>query len=359
MILSAYLLGEYAKRIVMSLFVMSLLYIVIDLFEKLDEFIVNKATTEQLIMYFVYKLPLLIIQMTPVAILISTMFLIGAFSKSNEFTAMKAAGIPLIRIVSPLLTFAFLISLLILLLNETLVPVATARSNHILQNEIRKVVVHAVYDSDIWVKGKGNLFWNVQSYDPKKKEMHNVRVLKLDKEYTVEYRVDAKRATWNGTAWVLFGGEFWDFKNPLKFHAKTVDGEAVKILTTPPRSFRVVQRPSEELNAFELSRYIDDVKAEGYDASRYEVELYSKFSFPFLSFIMAMVAIPFAMRRGRSGGGFIGIGFSIIIGFSFWVVMSLGVSLGRGALLPPLLAAWFGNILYFCGGFYLLLTSKQ
>ncbi len=359
MILSAYLLREYIKRIMMTLFVMGLLYIVIDLFEKIDEFIVNKASAEQLIMYFLYKLPLVLIQMTPVAILISTMFLIGAFSKSNEFTAMKAAGIPLIRIVSPLLFLAFFISVIILILNETVVPVSTAKSNHILQNEIRKVVVHAVYDADIWVKGKGNLFWNVGSYDPETKQLHNVRVLKLDKDYTIEYRVDAKRALWDGAYWVLYGGEFWDFKNPLKFHAKTVDGEAIRILNTPPRSFRVVQRPSEELNAMELSAYINDVKAEGYDASRYEVELYSKFSFPFLSFIMAMVAIPFAMRRGRSGGGFVGIGLSIMIGFSFWVVMSFGIALGRGALLPPLLAAWFGNILYFCGGLYLLLTSRQ
>ncbi|MBF0275957.1 MAG: LptF/LptG family permease, partial [Nitrospinae bacterium] len=99
--------------------------------------------------------------------------------------------------------------------------------------------------------------------------------------------------------------------------------------------------------------------SEGYDATRYKVDFHTKFAFPLISFVMAMLAVPFSIGKARSWGTFVGIGVSIIIGFTAWVVMSFGISLGRGGLLPPFLAAWFGNFVFMSAGFYFLLTSRQ
>ena len=360
MIISRYIFTEYLKKIGSVLFVMVMLYLVIDLFEKVDEFIVHKATMEQLVIYFAARIPLILTQITPISVLIATIFLIGSFSKSNELTAMKACGLPVIRIIYPLLFTSFVISAGIFLLNELVVPQATAKSNYIFQIEIRKGNLNSVFaNQNIWIKGQGNYFWNVQQIDKKDNILRGIRVFKIDDKSNIEFRVDAERAIWNENYWVLENGEFWDFKNPLKFHSEAVNPDTFKLLNMPPEAFKIVHRPSEELNVFQLQEYINQVESEGYDATKYKVDFHSKFSFPLLSFVMAMIAVPFSIRKGRSWGAFIGIGVSIIIGFTAWVVMSFGISMGRGGLLPPFFAAWLGNMLFLSGGLYFLLTSRQ
>jgi len=209
MILTRYIFIEFLKKVFTILCIMLLLYLVIDLFEKVDEFIVQKATMKQLVSYFIYKIPLIITQVMPIAVLIATIFLIGIFAKNNELTAMKACGIPIIRIVSPILITAFILSLFIFLLNELVVPKATEKSNYIFQVEIRKWKSSTFFnESDIWIKGHKSFFWNVGYFDKKNNILNNIRVFKVDSEGRIEYRVDAQKARWTVKAGSFFGEGF-------------------------------------------------------------------------------------------------------------------------------------------------------
>ncbi|MBF0275500.1 MAG: LptF/LptG family permease, partial [Nitrospinae bacterium] len=254
MIISRYIFTEFIKKVLTILFIMLLLYLVIDLFEKVDEFIVQKATFMQLLQYFSFKVPLIITQVMPIAVLMATIFLIGIFSKNSELIAMKACGLPMIRIVYPILLTSVVLSFLMFVLNELVVPKATAKSNYIFQVEIRKWKETTFFDnSNIWIKSHNNFFWNVGYFNKETNILNNIRVFKLDENHKVEYRVDAKSAQWNGESWILSGGELWDFKNPLKFYSEVIDNQEFKVLKTPPSAFKIVQRPSEELNFYELN----------------------------------------------------------------------------------------------------------
>ena len=85
---------------------------------------------------------------------------------------------------------------------------------------------------------------------------------------------------------------------------------------------------------------------EGYDVTKYLVELQGKIAFPMVILIMVFIAVPFSLRSERSGGVMQSIGIGIFIGFSYWIVHAFSMSLGRSEILPVFLAAWGANILF-------------
>ena len=120
----------------------------------------------------------------------------------------------------------------------------------------------------------------------------------------------------------------------------------------------MIQKNAEVMGYFELQRYINKLRTEGYDATRYVVDLHGKAAFPFVTIILAVIGIAFSLRSERSGGIAQGIGAGVVIGFSYWLVYAFGLSLGRSGTLPPLLAAWLGNFSSARPRFWLIVRMK-
>jgi lipopolysaccharide export LptBFGC system permease protein LptF len=87
------------------------------------------------------------------------------------------------------------------------------------------------------------------------------------------------------------------------------------------------------------------------------VALERKISFPFVTIVMTLLAVPFAVTTGRRGAMY-GIGLGIVLAIVYWVAISVFAALGTGGLVPPGLAAWAPNLLFAAGAGYLLLTVR-
>ncbi|HSH69110.1 MAG TPA: LptF/LptG family permease, partial [Deferrisomatales bacterium] len=74
---------------------------------------------------------------------------------------------------------------------------------------------------------------------------------------------------------------------------------------------------------------------------------------------MPLLAFPFGVRAGRRGGASVGIVLAILLGFSYWLVLAVGLSLGKTGVLPPVLAAWVGNIGFAVLGVVLLARAER
>jgi lipopolysaccharide export system permease protein len=96
----------------------------------------------------------------------------------------------------------------------------------------------------------------------------------------------------------------------------------------------------------ELKRYVKKIQAEGYDATRYLVDMHGKVAFTLVSMILVIIGISFSlMKTERSGGIMQCIGVGIVVGFSYWVVHALSMSFGRSGTIPPVLSAWIANLI--------------
>ena len=87
------------------------------------------------------------------------------------------------------------------------------------------------------------------------------------------------------------------------------------------------------------------------------VQLRRKVAFPFVTLIMTLLAVPFAVTTGRRGALY-GIGVGIVVAIVYWIMLSIFGALGEGGVVAPLLAAWAPNVLFGAAAAYMLLTVR-
>jgi lipopolysaccharide export system permease protein len=127
----------------------------------------------------------------------------------------------------------------------------------------------------------------------------------------------------------------------------SLEHTSTKVVDLPetPLDFNIIQKKADTMGYVELRRYVRKIQSEGYDATRYIVDMHGKIAFGLVSIILVIIGISFSlMRTERSGGIMQSIGVGIIIGFSYWIVHAFALSVGRSGTVPPIISAWFANI---------------
>jgi len=125
----------------------------------------------------------------------------------------------------------------------------------------------------------------------------------------------------------------------------------------PPEYFKKEVRMADQMTYVELKHYVMDLKQSGFDVSSLTVDLYRKLSFPLVSFIMAIIGIPFSFKTGKRGA-FYGIGLCVTVGIFYWATFELFDKLGGINRLSPVIAAWFPNLIFGLGGLWMMLRVK-
>ncbi|MBI3814277.1 MAG: LPS export ABC transporter permease LptG [Nitrospinae bacterium] len=357
-ILNRYILNEYLKIFLFALTILTMLFVVVDFFEKVDDFVKYKASFVSIVKYLIFKLPLFVYYIVPITTLLSTVICMGMLSRHNEIVAMKSCGMGLHRIAMPILSTAAVISFFVFLNSEYILPATNRLTNRTFKVDIKKQEEHGIYKKNkIWFRSDDGSIWNIALLDAETGTMFEVSVFKFN-DGRLKERIDSKQVKWTGSKWLFNDGWLRLFDAEGSF-----DSEYFKSREFPvkekPEDFMSVSISPEEMGFKEIRDYIRKIKKEGLDATRYLVDMHIKLSFPAISFIMAIIAIPFSLRTGRQGGFTVGIGLSVVLGFTIWFIFSMGVSLGHAGKLPPFISAWGANIIFAAGGIYFLTTSRQ
>ena len=158
--------------------------------------------------------------------------------------------------------------------------------------------------------------------------------------------------------WLLSGVTEYRIAPGGEVEVSQVATEHVQFPETLEAFRRVKKRPA-DMNAVELRRYIRRMQAEGGNVSALRSDLQAKFAMPFSVLVLILLAIPYGVHNPRSGG----IGRSLAIGLglaiAYWFVTQIGLSLGHAGKLPPLFAAWLGNLFFAILGVYLMIHVRQ
>ncbi len=344
-ILDRYVSKEFLKIFALMMASFTLLYLIIDFFGRIRMFLSNHATAYQIASYFTYMIPQIISYTLPVAVLLATLLTFGMFSRSHEIVAMKANGLSLYRIALPVFVIAALVSAVSFLFNEFVTPYANQRAKYIKFVEVQKTQKLGFFkQNQIWYRSR-NAIYNFGMFDPVADTLKGITIYYFDQDFNLVKRVDAREARWTDG--------HWSFKNVLttSFPQGSIQvleraSSAVIDIPEKPSDFKIVQKDTDEMGYGELKNYIQKLRSEGYDVSRYLVDMHGKISFSVVSIILAVIGVAFSLRSERSGGPTASISVGIVIGFSYWIIYALALSLGRSLTLPPLFAAWLPNILF-------------
>ena len=334
------------------------LFIIIDLFSHLDEIIKLKVPLSIVAAYYGAILPYVIVQICPVAVLMATLYNLGHLYKRNELVALKASGISIYRIVFPILIIAFILSIIIFSLGETILPETNTRINFIRENSFEKNSNIKTTWSDVPFYGtKGNLYY-IKQFDTKKNILFDVQIIQTRQDGSTSKRVDAKKAIWSDGYWFFYEGFIRDFDR-WGLIREVINFEIQKFkFDETPKDFAKKQKSPEEMNIHELKAYIEKLKERHHNPRRELVALHSKFSTPLMNLIVALIGIsPFcfiAPRRGITTGVVLSIGLTIL----FCSFNYIAFALGHGGYLPPILAAWIANLIFGGLGISMLLQAR-
>ncbi len=350
-----YLLREFGRALLLALGGFLLVYLCVDFLERAPRFVQAGATAMQIVRYFLLKIPLIVTQMIPVAVLAGTLLSFGALSRHAEIMAMRSSGLSLTGISAPILATALTLSVGTFAWNEWVVPQAAERAHHLEQVEITKKKFAGHFRrSAIWYRS-GSGFVNIDWFDESTATLHGVRVLELTDSYRLRRLLTAPRLRWSGEAWGGEGAFEVDF---TKAGSDRVKPLSTVSLAETPEDFAAVARKPEDLTSRELARQIADLDSKGLDTTEMSVDLWLKSAVPFVSVIMALIGVPLASRSRRNTSAAANMAAAIAVGFGYWIVLALSISLGRTGVIPPWAAAWGANALFLGVGLVLYLSSE-
>jgi len=354
-ILSRYLIKSYLTATATCLAAFISIYLVVDFLERFAKFNRAEAPAATIALYFLCKIPEIIFQTTPMAVLMGTILAIGTLAKNSEITAMRSSGVSLFQIGKPLLITAAVTSLLLVFMQEFITPVANEKMRYIDQVVVQKKGSAAFFRQDnIWHKSD-NLILQAKIFIPETSTLKGITLWELGEGIRPLSRIDAASGTPVQGGWQLTDITRRSFSASGEDQGMTEDTLFTR-LDLNADDLKVVAKSAEDMGFTALRRYCRTISENGYDATRYLTLLYSKISLPFAALVMAFLGLPFSLRDGRSGGIGIGIGFSILIGFSYFITNALLLSLGQAGALEPMLAAWTANILFAGAGLWFTLT---
>ena len=356
-ILQRYVLKQFFVAFGVCLFTAITLFLVLDLFDRSRVFIKEGSTISQTLLYLLFKIPLIIHLMMPIAVLISTLIAIGRLSQLSEVTAMRACGLSVFSLAKPLLGAGLLVTLCAFILGESLVPWATEEGEKLYHLDIRKKVEKGKFSrANFWYRNH-NQFFNIGYYDSTNSNISNLSIFEFNNENRLVRRIDAKKVLWHGNAigWIMKNVSEINFGNS-NFEISNYP-QLPLVIAEKPADFYNLQRKPETMSYFELGSYIRKLQEEGVPVTEYLVQQAAKISFPLVNVIGILIAFPFALSSARSGSLTLGFVAGITIGFCYHVVHAISVSLGGAELLPIIPAAWSANILLGCIGAYLMAAA--
>jgi lipopolysaccharide export system permease protein len=316
---------------------------VVDFFEKIDDFLEAGIPASRTLAFFVLSGPFVIAQVTPVAVLLAVLIVLGLMARNNELVVLQSSGVSTRYLLLPLFGLGLACSLALFFLGEVGLPVTMARANQIWNVEVRKQIA-SFRQQNIWIKGHRAIY-HVAYFNPVDETISGVSFNFFDEQFNVAKRIDAHKGIYRDGEWILR-----DCLEQIRLkdgtHQVTYPSELTLKIDLAPENLKTVVKKSEEMSFSELSTYIQRVEDEGYDATPYKVDWQAKVAFPLVCLVMAIVGTAIGLRKKRGEGIAASIAYGTGVAFCYWVVHSFCISLGRAGTLSPILAAWLTNILF-------------
>ena len=373
------LLDLYVSKLYLSIFLLAFgalvgIFYISTLIDLADKLLGGVAPLGTLLRYFYFATPQFVYYIIPMAALVATLVTIGLLTRNSELIVMRACGISLYRSALPLLLFALLFSGTLFELQEQVLAESNreaARLNGIIRGY--PMQSFGVLNRQ-WIIGRSGDLYHYEFFDARANQFSQLSMYHLNED---SWKLDALFYARNAglvkhpgadgepvMMWIAQNGWTREFgvAKPTRHRAER---PIVKygpfaeraISLEPPAYFKSEDPEADRMTYGELKHYIGELQASGYHVTPYVVQLQRKIAFPFVTLIMTLLAVPFAVKTGRSGAIY-GVGVGIVLALVYWTMLSIFGAMGAGGWLSPLLAAWAPNILFGAAAAYLLLTVR-
>ena len=361
-ILDRYVATVYTRVFALCALGLLALFYISTFIDRSDKVFKGAATWGMMGAYLWYLLPQYVYYVLPMSVLLASLVTIGVLTKNSELIVMKACGVSLYRVALPMLGGALLAGGTLFVLEQTTLGPSNRKAETI------KSVMNGVAPNTLdlltrqWVVGSRGEIYHYNYFDPKNNALIGISVFEFsDGMRSLARRSYAERARYRpepGHPNMWRAEQAWSRELLPSGDTRRFAAQPVAEFTLEPPSYFGTRQPEPQFMSYsQLRDYIGQLRTSGFDVIAQQVALERKASFPFVTLIMTLIAVPFAVTAGRRGAMY-GIGVGIVLGISYWVAFSVFAALGTGGVVAPMLAAWAPNLLFGAGAAYLLLTVR-
>jgi lipopolysaccharide export system permease protein len=355
-ILDRYLVAELIGPFVFGVFLFTMIFVATQILA-LARFVSDEhAPLAAAIAYFLWQMPQFMLYVIPMALLLGTLLAMQRLSGESEITAMKAGGIGLSRIVTPLLIVGLGMSLFDLVLQEYIVPLANEQAQSIkaeVIEHINPVAGNTVVSLPLSDGGKQVTI--ARALDQQTQSLLGVTVDVLDAQGRPTSIISAQRAHYDAPGWTFFESVTYSF---------APDG-SVNVHRAPTTVVDVGERPDQiakhtditdpqQMSRADIKAALSSGQLSTQQVRTFSATYASKLAGPFAAFVFTLIAVSFGLRPVRGGGTGLGFGLAIGIVFIYYVIATVFLSVGELSTYLAGIAAWTPNAVFTVIGLSLL-----
>ncbi len=318
------------------------LFAFFDLINELGDLGKGTYRLQHALLFVALSIPTHIYELSPIAVLIGTLYALSRLAGNSEYTAMRAAGLSPIATSRLLLRIGMGFAVLTFLFGELIAPFADRIARQ-LKLEATSAVVAQEFRTGLWVKDDGR-FVNIREVLPDA-TLVGVRIFEFDRDYRLLSIADAKSGRFSGDG-------IWELQDITKTHFKpqkvSVENELAlqwrSVLTPDILSVLFVQ--PERMSAWNLYHYARHLGDNQQKSERYEIAMWKKLIYPIAVLVMMALALPFAYLHVRAGGVGVKVFTGIMIGIFFHMLNSLFSHIGLLQGWAPIYSAAMPSVLF-------------
>lgn len=302
------------------------------------------------VMYVALTLPGRLYELSPIAVLIGTLYALTTLARHSEITVLRASGLSTAKLLGTLSKLGLVFVVLTFVCGEFVAPPAE-RAAQQLRLRATSAMVAQEFRSGLWVRDERS-FINVRNVQPDA-SLDDLRIYDFDDNFRLKAISEAKRGVY------VEDGQ-WKLSEVVQTRFGKTRSEVVRQDTMDwksalnPEILSVLLVVPEKMSIINLYQYIHHLAENHQRTDRYEIAFWKKISYPFSVLVMMMMALPFGFLNSRSGGTSLKVFIGVMLGIGFHMLNGLFSSLGAINSWQPLLSAVTPSAIFLLGASVML-----
>ncbi|OCC15310.1 hypothetical protein DBT_1433 [Dissulfuribacter thermophilus] len=332
-LLKKYILKAYFQFFGLVLLSLSGVYIIVEVFEKMDEFIEQDVSIFNTTAYFIMRIPQILFDLFPMSILLAGVLYLSLLIRNKEYVAMRAVGISPGKIIGVPVVASLALCVVVVLFQGFIVGSANHKAMAIWNQEVEKIPSFGSSTGTYFFRGKGSI-WAFEKMIGEK-GFNTVNVILFEDDYSCKRVIRAQTARFAGKHWEFFNGIAEDCSNK-----QLIDAQPFKqmklFLEDKPGDFSRMSLKPKAMGIFELASTIIALREIGIRDKEMEAVFWNRLFYPFFGVTLLLLGLR-TMVLTEGGGIGLGIVIGLTLSFSGWALWNLFCSWGETGRISPVL----------------------
>lgn len=354
-IIDRYITRKFLGTYFFAIALIVVVVVVFDAVEKIDDFIEMKAPLKAILIdYYLNFVPYFANQFSGLFTFIAVIFFTSKMAYQTEIIAILSSGTSFRRMMWPYFVSAMTITLMSLMLNLYVIPVANGHRVEFERRYFRRNRnVDTMYDKNIYRQIYPGTFAYIRNFNGKTNKAAYMAIEKYDGSTIVATLeaaspvLDRDTQRWKADKYVI--RTFEEEKETFTQHEKLDTTINLDVMELGKLEDIIQTMPIGELNNF-----IDAQKTKGSDMiSLFEVERQNRFAYPLSTIVLTLIGVSLSSRKVRGGTG-LHIGIGIGLCFTYIMLAKFAEEFAKNSTFAwPALLVWLPNIIYAIVAVYL------